>query len=276
MIDVNCYNCNSFEKSFYAEENGHTLVKCTQCGLIYLSPRPTDHEISISSETGLHKGDFELDVTGRFDKGKVNEYKKILKRMFLDTPFKDNKKWLDIGCGHGEFMEALSEFSERRLNIRGLEPNVKKMEKARKRGLDVIFFDIYSHEDKYDYISLLNVYSHLPNPKIFLSACHKLLNDNGELIIETGDTANLTAEEHHKPFSLPDHLSFASENILKDILVSSGFEILKVEKYPIIKRNIRNFIKECVKILIPRKKNRLKYMFCRKYVADMYIRAVKK
>ena len=52
MIDVTCYQCGSNESRAYAEENGFRLVKCDRCGLLYVSPRPSDAEISEGMRTG--------------------------------------------------------------------------------------------------------------------------------------------------------------------------------------------------------------------------------
>jgi len=141
-------------------------------------------------------------------------------------------RWLDIGCGNGEFLAALARFCGSGIEAVGLEPNVDKREAACRRGLNVQCFDLDNHSERYDCISLLNVYSHLPSPPEFLLQCKRLLHPSGELLLETGDTANLSADEHYRPFYLPDHLSFPSEEIVRNILVSCGFRIMKVRKCP--------------------------------------------
>ena len=65
-VEADCYNCNSSESSPYAVENGFSLVKCAGCGLLYVTPRPSDDELAKSHECGVHQGDAELDMTGRF------------------------------------------------------------------------------------------------------------------------------------------------------------------------------------------------------------------
>ena len=72
-----------------------------------------------------------------------------------------------VGCGQGEFIAAVQKY-DKGVTVKGTEPNIHKQEMARKKGLNVFFFDIESHEEKYDVISMLNVYSHLPDPPAFL------------------------------------------------------------------------------------------------------------
>ncbi len=251
---MDCYSCGRGERTFYAEENGFTLVKCDGCGLIYLVDRPADHEISEAHRQGRHGGSRELDVTGRFNTAAT---------------------WLDVGCGHGEFLAAIQEYSGGRIAPRGTEPNVRKQESARAKGLDARFFDIESHEERYDGLSLLNVFSHLPDPPAFLASLRKLLEPGGELLLETGDTAHFAAADHYRPFHLPDHLSFASESIVVGILERLDFEIINIKKYPFVGLDLKSFAREAVKALLPRYDSRLRYY--RKWKTysrtDMFIRA---
>lgn len=283
MKTDNCYNCGSTDSTFYAAENGYSLVKCSGCGLLYLAQRPDDAEISQAHRQGKHNGLTELDVTGAFDECKIQKYLKILDDIFEGNSG-DERSWLDIGCGHGEFMAALQKYSSNKIHVIGSEPNIYKQESARKRGLNIDYFDLDSHADTYDVISLLNVYSHLPNPPDFLYALKKNLKRNGELIIETGDTADFEEKYHYRPFYLPDHLSFASERIILDILTRLGFQILNINKYPYpnlpeLQIGPTRVAKEIIKAVLPNYKSRIpEYinMFNdskRWAKTDMYIRA---
>ena len=105
----------------------------------------------------------------------------------------------------------------------------------KKKGLDVSFIDIENHSKKYHAISLLNVFSHLPNPPEFLLKIRNLLYRDGELLLQTGDTSTLKSNEHPKPFYLPDHLSFASEKIVANLLKNTGFQIISITKHHNVK-----------------------------------------
>lgn len=269
----NCYNCGNERHTFYAEENGFSLVKCDVCGLLFIEDRPDDNEISQAHKQGKHGGIKKFDVTGVFNPGKISRYLKVLEELFNED-LASKKTWLDVGCGHGEFMAAVQKYSSGKVTIKGTEPNVHKQNSARKRGFNVSYFDIESHEEKYDVISILNVYSHLPDPPSFLNSLKKLLTPGGELILETGDTAGLSAKNHPRPFYLPDHLSFASESILIGILERLGFDILKINKYPFVRTDLYSIAREIVKAMLPRYKSMIRYYLKGKIpLTDMFIRA---
>jgi len=185
------------------------------------------------------------------------------------------KTWLDVGCGHGEFMEAVIKYSGSSIDIKGIEPNTSKMESARRRNLEVSDSDLSVHEGKYDAVSILDVYSHLFDPPAFLSSLTRLLNPSGELILQTGDSARFSSEEHPKPFCLPDHLSFASEEIVVSILRRINFEIISIKKYPYFYREPKIIIKELAKLIVPKYNSNFKYYLkWKKYSGmNMYIRA---
>jgi SAM-dependent methyltransferase len=280
MKTVNCYNCRSGQQSFYASENGFTLVKCSGCGLLYVNPRPDDSDILQAHCQGKHRGLKDFDINGAFDPDKVTQYLNVLRDIF-NGDLGNDKTWLDIGCGHGEFIIAIQKYGQGRVNVEGTEPNVYKQRSARKRGLNVSYFDLTSHPKRYDFLSILNVYSHLPDPPASLNSWKRLLKPGGELILETGDTAGFDSKDHYRPFYLPDHLSFASEGIILDILKRLDFEILSVNKYPLIVCDLITIVKETVKavnaLLLPQHKYSSKLRYLPKHkkytMTDMFIRA---
>ena len=274
MENVLCYNCGNSSATDFAQENGFNLVKCTHCGLLYVNPRPNAEEIDQAHKLGQHRGAELIQTTGYYDFSKVSSYTQTLKEIFGDGSVLKGKKWLDIGCGYGEFLEALNKFSSNGVIAKGVEPNVKKAAAARKNGLDVGYFDLADHQEKYDYISILNVYSHLPDPPKIIGEWKNLLLPGGQLILETGDTADLSRDEHPRPFYLPDHLSFGSEKIVSNILEKSGFDVLGVYKYPEVRETPMAIFREGLKALIPGKKSKLWRVIRRdmKYI-DMYVHA---
>lgn len=257
MEEVCCYNCGSGNSGAYAAENGFSLVKCADCGLLYVNPRPDAEEIDQAHRMGQHRGAELIQTTGYYDFSKVSSYTRTLKDMFGDGSVLNGKRWLDIGCGYGEFLEALNKFSSNGIIARGVEPNVKKAAAARKNGLDVTYFDLAEHLDKYDFISMLNVYSHLPDPPKIIGEWTKLLLPGGQLILETGDTADMPSEQHPRPFYLPDHLSFGSEKIVVNILEKTGFDVLGVYKYPEVRETPLAIFREVLKAMIPGKRSKL-------------------
>jgi len=67
MEYINCNLCNSNEYKLFKEINGYQLVKCRQCGLVYLNPRLTQQEMKLGD--GI-RADHSKSITEQFTKSK--------------------------------------------------------------------------------------------------------------------------------------------------------------------------------------------------------------
>jgi SAM-dependent methyltransferase len=274
MQVVCCYFCGSRQSDPYDTENGYCLVKCRGCGLLYVDPRPDADEIDQAAQTGRHRGDELLDVTGRFDDSKLPRYRRIL-ADFFPAGYGAGTAWLDIGCGHGEFLGALRDFAAPTMRLRGCEPNAGKIASARLHGLDVDFFDLGAHEERYDGISMLNVFSHLPDPRQLMGRWLRLLKPGGSLFLETGHSCHLPSRLHHRPYYLPDHLSFANRPIVEQLLRDLGLEIERTRIYRhtvFPELTARTLLDETLKRLRGRP-NQLAALFPRHPKRDMFVHA---
>jgi SAM-dependent methyltransferase len=245
LEDVACYVCGTTEGKPWATENGYTVKRCAQCGLLYVSPRPSLDNISRAAQSGLHAGQQELDVSGAYGgAGRVRYYVKKLRALYgAGFFFECGERWFDIGCGYGEFLEALREESAGAMKLVGSEPNEKKAASARGRGLDVAFHEIEQQNRRFHYVSLLNVFSHLPDPGQTLTQIREFVAPCGELLLQTGNFAELRRHEIPDQLHLPDHLSFANERLVDRLLTRAGFTLLRVRRYPMFpERGLRGIV----------------------------------
>ena len=282
MINVDCYNCGGKRKEFWAEENGYTMVKCRDCGLVYVDPRPAQEEIDQAIVLGVHGGTARVVNKPEFSTRRFLAYPKILKHLFGKELKGRRLSWLDIGCGNGELLLALRKHYPE-IRSRGLEPTLSKRELAASLNLDVDYFELRDHPERYDIISALNVYSHLPDPPEFFRVCRNLLKPGGEILMETGDIGEWTRKDISWSLTLPDHLSFAPESVVRNILGKCGFNIVAVCKYtrwPCDHIAVR-LAKEFLKLVWPGKNSEIgryrefwrEYLLSRRFIIDMYIRA---
>lgn len=272
-----CYNCESTSQLPYLDENGFSLVKCANCGLLYVNNPPAPDVVEESTQRGVHQGDHSLQVTGRFNSETVARMSVILTEVFghCEPPM---GRWLDVGCGHGELLMAGMKTFGARVQFLGVEPNTGKVLSAKSRNLDVTQGSIEAANGNFEVISLMDVYSHLVHPPSFLQALSSKLSPGGLLLLQTGDSADFSAHETLKPVCLPDHLSFASERILRAMLAKMDYEVVTVKKYPYLYRDAKTMAKEVIKLVVPGKRSYLRYYLnWRKYSQqNMFILARKR
>jgi hypothetical protein len=109
----------------------------------------------------------------------------------------------------------------------------------------------------YDFVSLVNVFSHLPDFRGFLLQLRAKLNSFGELYLETGNVADMQRSQFSGVLSLPDHLTFAGEKHITGFLEQAGFSIVRVERrridtlWELMKDLIRKALGQPVKLRLP-------------------------
>ncbi len=231
LIDCPC--CGASESTHWLSENGFDAVRCSECGLIYVNPRPVAELISEAVKTGVHSNvEHGRTAIERRVGSKVDTYRKLLGELLKDvwTTGRD-VSWLDVGAGYGEVVEAVGSLATPGSRIEGIEPMQPKADAARQRGLAVREAHLSDLDETYDFVSLINVFSHIPDFREFLGDLRNVLRRGGELVMETGDVGSLSsAADFGGEWDLPDHLVFADPVTLERFLTEAGFEVVAVER----------------------------------------------
>lgn len=250
---IACPYCHSSAQQPWADELGFRAVRCTDCRLIYCSPRPALASIDAAVRTGSHGEEAgRLDVTARRIDSKVAFYQRVLGEMFDDVWRRPQPiSWLDVGAGYGEVLEAITALAPKGSHIEGLEPMAPKAGKARARGLNITEDYLKPDHALVDYISAVDVFSHIPDFCEFLADVKAVLKPQGELFLETGNLADVVdRKDFPGELGLPDHLVFAGEKHLIGFLDRAGFEVLRIRRRRI--DGMLNMLKNIAKILLGR------------------------
>ena len=99
-----------------------------------------------------------------------------------------------------------------------------KVEAARKRGIRVEEGTLETVEGRYDCVSLINVFSHIPDFLAFGEQIKAHLNPGGYLLLETGNGGDLASRaDYPGDLLLPDHLIFVGIGQMERLLTRLGF-----------------------------------------------------
>lgn len=226
-----CPCCKSMDREKWGSEAGHAVVRCASCGLLYVHPMPLAEVVEAAVRTGQQKlADGLVNVRARHLPKKVRHYRHRLQRIISDV-IEAGKPvhWVDVGCGYGELIDALQEVLPKGSLVEGIEPMTHKAAAAKARGLKVHnqYLDVAQFQA--DFISNIDVFSHIPDYASFLTTVVSNLKSDGQFLMETGNLADLDKlSECPSELGLPDHLVFAGKPQIKRYLENAGLGIISI------------------------------------------------
>ncbi len=202
------------------------VVQCTHCNWIRQNPRPTIETIGYyyppEYENFLPAIDDEPSRLRQWDR----QYG-ILKRRWAVERFKPGGRILDIGCATGNFLHHMHGVG---WDAIGVEPNILAAHYAQERfGLQIhigTLRQLQFRSSSFDVITLWDVLEHLHTPWLDLQEAHRLLADDGVLVLRI---PNMESPERRLfgptwiGWDLPRHLYFFPQAELQSALQELGF-----------------------------------------------------
>jgi SAM-dependent methyltransferase len=232
MPDVDCLFCRIPGDGVAIRESGHTGLRCPRCGLIFVSPRPTDEEVAGRyAHDGAH-----VDAAWHVA---AERTRRLRARHNLRIIWSHERagRLLELGSGAGHFLD---EAREAGYDARGVEPNVELARYARET-VGVACADLPLEQSPYggmtfDIAYHADVLSHLPDPVDTFRRIRARLRDGGLMVFETGNLAEVAPEYlgYVTSFQYPDHLCFYRVAHLRSLLNATGFEVVAVRRYSLM------------------------------------------
>lgn len=222
-----CRLCGSRRNAVYYRRSANDcILKCLQCGLLFVFPRPPAQELEeyyrTSDPAYIQGYQDQISRRGRQILSRAQELKKpgLL---------------LDLGCGYGYFM---AQAEKNGWQVAGVELSPAAARFARERfRLDVFAGDMAEaalQEKSFDLISLQHVLEHIPEPLELLTALRGKLKDDGLLAIAVPNAASLTAKWAGINWAGLDeatHLFHYTIPTLRKLLEKTGFIPVSMETF---------------------------------------------
>ena len=192
------------------------LYSCPGCGLIQFSCEPVSYYRDV-----IRSGGFSTTMV---------ELRRAQYRYLIDTYGLEGKKFLEVGCGQGEFLSVLKEFP---VEVYGIEHKEELVKLARERGLQVErdFLGEGGHmlkDGPFDVFLSFNFLEHQPDPNGMLEGIYDNLAEDGMGLITVPSFEYIM--EHDGYYELiRDHLAYYTFDSLRILLEKNGFIVLKEE-----------------------------------------------
>ena len=199
-------------------DEGRTLdlCQCAGCGLVQFDCEPVDYYRDVIRAGGFSKTMVEL---------RRYQYKHL-----IDSYHLEGKKFIEVGCGQGEFLKVLSEFP---VEVHGIEHDPHLVELARAQGLDVTEGFTETEDTRfagglYDVFLSFNFLEHQPDPSTMLQAIYRNLEDDAMGLITVPSFEYIM--DHNSYYELiRDHLAYYTFETLTPLLERNGFQVEECE-----------------------------------------------
>lgn len=253
-VETSCNNCGSTDADLVTTGIEHeytnttddifNVVRCRDCGLVYLNPRPDVCELSTIYPPNYYAYSLEegYDEDQRQNLYYKFRYQQILKGLegcltFVAAP--DPVRILDIGCADGHILNWFKKVRTRQVETYGVDMNEKAVEKANAAGHKAYagrFEDIELPENYFDFVWASHVIEHVPDPKAFAEKVRRILKPGGIFWFWTPNIESLDAKifknKHWGAYHFPRHWVFYDPKSVKELARLTNFELVHLEFQP--------------------------------------------
>lgn len=244
---------------YLCAEGRFLLVRCKDCGLVYINPRPAKSSIRIYYSLSQYD-----DPPNTLTRGVLlKRFKQLVResspgydqhvrglrrlvgkllgaflgdRIGIVVPFIPNGRILDVGCNDGEMVGWMTQHG---WETYGVEINPKASAVAAERGMKIFhgeLMDAGYQADYFDAVTMNHVLEHVHSPSQILSEVYRVLKPGGMVFINVPNFGCFDAEifrEHWYGLDPPRHLYDFTTSTLSDLLRKARFELVRwVPKLP--------------------------------------------
>ncbi len=240
----------------YIDRSTFTLVRCRQCGLMYLNPQPTIEELAryypphysaYCNEVSVFGQNYFYNVLRHIKRFFTSHRSiKVFTKLHNDN---SSKTVLDFGCGNGTYLLGLRH-NHPSWKLYGSDIQINETVKNALEKNTIVTIIGPTHlpwkqlpTKSFDRITLFQVLEHVNNPREVLENLRPLLKKDGELHIEVPNIATLKFKIFGRYFSnldAPRHLYHFSPNTLQRLCEQCGFRITKLEVSGTTKSTVRS------------------------------------
>ena len=219
-----CQLCGEDNTQLIKKENDWNIVQCNNCSFVYVNPRPDENYLLRHYQDYLPIDQKSSDSWARMMSDVFYQSLNIIENICGMKP----GKLLDVGCGHGFFLQFAK---ERKWNAFGLDLSEQAVLYARKKGLNVSSESLFKKSyqtGEFDVVTMFYVLEHLLDPVIYLREVYRILKPCGLLLLRVPHTTPIAKilkilRMSNKLYDAPSHLSDFSPRTIKQLLEKVGF-----------------------------------------------------
>jgi SAM-dependent methyltransferase len=220
--------CASTKKAFH--DNGCSLRVCHFCELFFADPYPRSDVQHGRVSSGWNSEIELLDCARRYQ-GERLYYERHFPLIAEES--RGAASLLDVGCGTGHLLEKLR--GSANLNLAGIELDPEAARFARRVSGCVIHeipFERFRSQRKFDAITLINVFSHIPSFDGLFGSLRAALRPEGKVILRTSEMSLRVSRWNQMHWGIPDDIHFLGLRTLDFLCAKYGFAVKRHIRTP--------------------------------------------
>lgn len=222
-------------QDYLVTDSKFSIYECPDCGFAFTQDFPSEEEIGkyydapeYISHSDTNKGF----INSLYHRARNIALKSKTKLVLKNAPIK-NGKLLDIGCGTGYFMNSMCRM---KWIVTGIEKSSRTREYAHEKfGLNVqdseYLFQIPSKTK--DVVTMWHVLEHIERMNPTMEHLHRILSDNGILIVAVPNKSSFDAVYYGKywaAYDVPRHLWHFSPDDFRALAEKHNFRVEKMKR----------------------------------------------
>jgi 2-polyprenyl-3-methyl-5-hydroxy-6-metoxy-1,4-benzoquinol methylase len=232
LLDRHCPICGGVLARSFLDKNGYTIAICMTCGVLYVSPMPTDEALQAHYQNlAYFKGEEEQGYRNYADMKKALLPHFTRRLHTINKCMSSRGRLLDFGCAAGYFLEVAKTDG---WQIAGVELS-QDMANNAARALNISVatsLDTLLERD-FDVLTMWEVIEHLSRPVVELARLRDRMRPGGMLMLSTPNTGHWQAMGEPNSwiaYRPPSHLLYFTKQTLEDTLQRAGFERITIHK----------------------------------------------
>lgn len=210
-------------------------VSCTNCGLVWLNPRPIDMSIYYPKIYKAHAPLNSLSYFQKIIRNEINSHILFAKLLIKDQLHFDKKKGklLDVGTGNGDYLQILNSWG---WSTYGVETDKRAVKIANNNGIDNVklgsLFSAKFKKNQFDVVRFSHVLEHVPSPNKEIKETKRILKNKGMVLILVPNINSISFKifkSYWYPLDAPRHLFQFSPETLSNLLKKHGFKNIKIK-----------------------------------------------
>jgi SAM-dependent methyltransferase len=227
MERVDCRACFSAKAAFFKELGPYRFQRCSECGLVYMSPRPATKKLeALYDESYFQSSDPKVGYSV-YEGDKLSLRDKSSRLLDAIERHVAPGRFLDVGCAYGFSLQVAR---ERGWLVEGIEPALRVAAQVQRELGVPVHRDLFAAglpDRSFDAVALWDVIEHLPEPHQALVELRRILREGGCCSIVTPDLSSLAARlmgsRWEEMCKMPEHIYFFDRTSLQRLLERAGF-----------------------------------------------------